>query len=131
MLKYIATRFRVYLNESKLAYMGPDCLGGPQVCITFASGRKLIFLRGGNIFKFSKKLISEYPKDASLIYSEKEWLAFLNGAKHDEFDSIVNGDATDSYLIRDSKDPEGPVLVFNKLQMTRFIRAVKKGKYDI
>jgi hypothetical protein len=34
-------------------------------------------------------------------------------------------------LVRDSKDPEGPVLVFTTAEWEEFLRGVKAGMFDI
>jgi hypothetical protein len=34
-------------------------------------------------------------------------------------------------MVRDSKNPDGPVLVFGKTEWSAFVRGVKAGEFDI
>jgi hypothetical protein len=51
--------------------------------------------------------------------------------------SLTNGqcvevaDVPDGMLVRDSKNPTGPVLEFNRLEWIAFIEGVKNGEFDL
>lgn len=39
-------------------------------------------------------------------------------------------DAADKYLVRDSKDPDGPVLTFTRDEFEAWIDGAKRGEFD-
>jgi hypothetical protein len=44
--------------------------------------------------------------------------------------SCVEVASADIVLVRDSKDPEGPVLTFTRAEWEAFIQGVKAGEFD-
>lgn len=83
-----------------------------------------------------KLLMGSGPKEAfrlekpvRLLYTPQEWVAFYYGVKAGEFQDFSA--ATGDTLVRDSKDPEGPVLVLSKDTIQPFFDAIEDGKYDL
>lgn len=72
-----------------------------------------------------------HTRPVRLVYTVPEWDAFLRGVRNHEFDDLLEGSARDYMPLRDSKDPDGPVLLFMVAQMRSFFSALLQAKYNL
>lgn len=60
-----------------------------------------------------------------------EWKKSTKSGPHTDNCVEVGGEFTGDILIRDSKDPDGPILRFTPDEWTAFIGGVKDGEFDL
>lgn len=109
----------------------PDHNGGSTVSFAHIPNGTLVLLEGGKVLGKDNLTVLESGPKVTLRYTTEEWRAFTSGVHDGEFDVYTSGQPSDLIPLRDSKDPDGPVLVFSVAQMASFLRAVRLGKYDL
>lgn len=125
-------KFRISLRDSiNTKRFMRDREHGPQVSFVYVNIGQLILLEG--LYTLNRRTINieHNTKPIALRYTEKEWETFIQGVKDGEFDDFTSSSAQRHVPIRDSKDPDGPILVFTPLQIAAFFAAIKHGKYDL
>lgn len=71
------------------------------------------------------------PGKITLSQAERESLAWLKA-----YSSTVNGQCVEvasalgSIAIRDSKDPDGPILVYTRSEFRAFLDGARNGEFD-
>lgn len=89
-----------------------------------------VTVAGHNTLRKVDYRIIVHAEPVTLFYTSGEWRAFVNGVKTGEFDDLVAGKTSDLVPIRDSKDPDGPMLAFTVEHMRSLFSAIRSGKYD-
>jgi hypothetical protein len=123
--------FKHNIDPGSVIHIPIDHRGSPAVSFAHTSSSVLILLEGMRLLDKISLAVKRQTQPVALRYTVKEWEAFVYGVKDGEFDDYASGPASDLVPVRDSKDPDGPVLVFSANQMKPFFRAIKTGKYDI
>ena len=111
--------------------MKTDSEGGPDICVVAHPRGQLVLVQGDRTLGRDNLTIYKRNRTITLIYTAAEWNAFLQGVRDGEFDDLALGQYTDLIPMRDSKDPDGPALVFSPTHMNRFFMAIRSGKYDL
>jgi hypothetical protein len=81
--------------------------------------------------KFSPEKIHRFAEPVPLVYTPKEWVAYYLGAQTGQFEAVYEGHGHEPVLLRDSKNPEGPILVINRNEYRAVIDSLKAGKYNL
>lgn len=123
-------KFSVSFGATDVRWLPADSSRGPRVgLVTSLSGAPLLLVAGRCTYDRETDRAQD-GAGASLRYTVEEWQAFIGGVTDGEFDDMTRSDDK-QILLRDSKDPEGPILVFSPLQMNRFFAAIRSGKYNL
>ncbi len=126
------SKFNARVNPSELARFSRDSEDGPAVCFARSTdGVLLILVEGRRVLLRDSLAVQTQADVITLRYTRAEWDAFIQGVRAGEFDVYTSGPHSDLIPMRDSKDPEGPILVFTAVQMKPFFDAIHSGKYDL
>jgi hypothetical protein len=103
-----------------------EFLDGSTVPVVHKHADRLAVLRG----------VGE-AESITLYYTADEWQAFVLGVKDGEFDGMAGSgpplgeDGQRVIALRDSKDPDGPVMVLAVAAWTDLLDAVKAGGHEL
>lgn len=65
---------------------------------------------------------------AKVVVSEKQWRKSSHSVASNDCVEVVG--AAEGVAVRDSKRPDGPVLVFRRPEWRAFLSAAKAGEFD-
>lgn len=108
-----------------------DSPGGPSVAFAYRDqddvGGVVVMHRLERIVEEGTEVWERRPANnpAGLVFTPAEWHAFCLGVSDGEFDHLPQG------YMRDSKDPDGTVLVVQTEHWGSLLEAVKSGKYNL
>lgn len=127
-----AGKHDVHINPSGFTRFSRDSDGGPKVSFVRTSDSALlIMVEGRRVLRRDSFAAQTQTTAVALRYTTAEWDAFIQGVRAGEFEDYAAGPRTDLIPMRDSKDPEGPILIFTAVQMKPFFDAIRAGKYDL
>ena len=125
-------KFELSYKPEDIERFDPDSIGGPVVGFVYEEDRTVRLVTFEHDLVVTSKeggtlKVDRQREPACLLYTPGEWAAFCLGVKADE--AQMHDGQTVS--LRDSKDPNGPILFFTFRIWRPFIDAIKDGKYSI
>lgn len=123
-------KFALFYNPENVVHFAPETIAGPVVGFVKADSEELLItLEGHFVYDQQDGAVDAHRERVALLYTQSEWEAFIGGVSDGEFDDML--DERMLLKIRDSKDPEGTILIFRMDAIEPFFLAIREGKYDI